>query len=73
MNCAHFEVSLMSCLTITLTEATRLDLDDMKLPRKKRMPARYDTTGTNFQFDDIRALHRSQFYESVDVLVSTTD
>ena len=45
----------------------------MKLPRKKRLPARYDTAGTNFQFDDVRALHRSQFYESVDVLVSTID
>ena len=56
-----------------LNEATRLDLDDMKLPRKKRMPARYDITGTNFQFDNVRALHHSQFYESVDVLVSTID
>ena len=45
----------------------------MKLARKKQMPARYDTTGTIFQFDDVPVHHRSQFYESVDVLVSTID
>jgi len=55
-----------------VVESERMDLDEFQLPRKRRVPARIDSGRAEpFQFNDVRSLHRAQFYEAVDVLVST--
>ena len=55
-----------------VVESERMDLDEFQLPRKRRVPARIDSGRAEpVQFNDVRSLHRAQFYEAVDVLVST--
>ena len=50
-----------------LINAQRLDLDEMQLPRRRRVPARIvEDSGEQYQFADVRSMKRSQFYEAVD-------
>ena len=57
-----------------LAEATRMDLDVMQLPRRRRVPARIDSMpGTQVDFADVRSMHRAQFFEAVDTIRSTVD
>jgi hypothetical protein len=58
----------------TLDESRQLELDEMKLPRKRRVPGRLDDgSGEHFHFEDVRLLQRSHFYEAIDTLISTID
>ena len=44
-----------------ICEAKRLDLDDLQLPRKRRVPARIDIgSAEQFQFTDVKSLQRAQ-------------
>jgi len=57
-----------------ICEAKRLDLDDLQLPRIRRVPARIDiSSAEQFQFTDVKSLQRAQFYEAVDKLIATID
>jgi hypothetical protein len=57
-----------------ISDAKRLDLDNLKLPRKRRVPARIDIgSAEQFQFTDVKSLQRAQFYEAVDKLTATID
>jgi hypothetical protein len=57
-----------------ISEAKRLDLDDLHLPRKRRVPSRIDIgSAEHFQFTDVKSLQRAQFFEAVDNLIATID
>ena len=46
----------------------------MKLPRKRRVPARIDIgSAEQFQFTDVKSLRLAQFYEAVEKLSATID
>ena len=55
-----------------IINAQQLDLEEMQLPRRRRVPARIvEGSGERHQFVDVRSMKRSQFYEAVDTLTST--
>ena len=54
--------------------AQQSDLEEMQLPRRRRVPARIvEGCGEQYQFADVRSMKRSQFYEAVNSLTSTID
>ena len=56
----------------TTEKATKLDIESPKLPRKRRVPRKYDESndqGMN-QFSDIKGKYRKLYYEVMDVTLS---
>ena len=61
-------------VVVVVVEAKCMDHDELQLWHKRHMPARIDYgREEQFQLSDVISLHRAQFYEAVDVLVSAID
>jgi len=55
-----------------VSDAKLMDLDELQLPRKRRLPAKLDSgRGDYFHFTDVRSSCRAQFNEAVDTLIAT--
>ena len=60
--------------TLTLQISAKLDISEPTLPRKRRMPARFETGNAQPEFPPTAEDHyRPQYYEALDLLVETID
>lgn len=60
--------------TLTLQMSSKLDINEPTLPRKRRMPARFETGTALAEFPSTAKDHyRPQYYKALDLLIQTID